>query len=186
MFQSRHWAAALVNSLENEGRDVEDGIEIFKALASWAKKLPGEVFGSYAAGKAESLIREAMTGAGSFSAETAIRFFALAVKKNKTRYLDSIAEEAKKILDKKRGVITASVEYAFPIDGHTESEMKEEIRKRTGAARVDLSAQVNAGLIGGYRLRIGDEIIDASIQSQLRKLLAALQSGQTGQAYGGN
>ena len=182
MFHSGHWAAALINSIERDGGDIEDGLEFFKVLASWVKKLPGEVSGSSAAQKLEKLVREglAKSGVASPAPEAAIRFFVLMAKKNKIRHVDSVLEEAKKLLDKKRGVVAVSIEYAFPIDGSDaglaaaktadESRIKEEIKKRTAAARVDLTERFNADLIGGYRLRIGDEIMDASVRLQLRKL----------------
>ena len=191
MFQSGHWAAALINSLEKEGGEIEDGIEFLKVLAGWVKNLPGEVSGSYAAEKMESLVREASavavakatavaaakatanSGNGS-PQETVIRFFVLLVKKNNTRHLDSVIAEAEKLLNKKRGIIEVSVEYASAADENMESFIKEEIKKRTGAAGVNLTGRINAGLIGGYRLRMGDEIIDASVRCQLRKLETCL------------
>ena len=186
MFHSGHWAAAFIDSLEKEGEEIKEGIDILKILGAWAKNLPGEVFGSAAAEKVEQLIREVMPK----TEECAIRFLVLIIKKNKLRYLDSLIKEAEKLLDKKRGVVSASLEYAFPLDESTESRIKEGIKKRTGAAGVNMTGHLNAGLIGGYRLRIGDEIIDASVLSQLQKLQTALQSGlttlQSGQAHGGN
>ena len=185
MFHSGRWAAALINSIEKEGGEPEDGIEFLKVLAAWVKHLPGEVFGSYAAERAETLIRGVMikTGTAEAARETAIRFFALMVKKNGIRHLDRVLGEAKKLLNKKHGVVSVTIESAFPADENTEARIREEIKKQTGAGRVDLARQINPDLIGGYRLRIGDEIIDSSVRSQLRELLAALQSGRT--AYGG-
>jgi len=184
MFQTGHWAAALINSLEREGEEIEDSIEFLKILSMWIKTLPGEVSGSHAAEKAESLIREASVKATaidaardmSFPHETALRFFILLVRKNNTHHLNSVIQEAKKLLDKKRGIISVSVEYAFAADETVESFLREEIKKRTGAARVNLTGHVNTELIGGYRLRIGDEIIDASVRSQLRKLETSLSA----------
>jgi F-type H+-transporting ATPase subunit delta len=58
-----------------------------------------------------------------------------------------------------------------------ELRITEAIKKRTGALRIKLETQVNPELIGGYRLRIGDEIIDASVRSQLRRLESCLAAG---------
>jgi len=188
MFHCGRWAEAFVNTLEKEGGDADEGLEFLKVLASWVKKLPGDVFGSYAAKMAETLAYDAMDKAGAVSAarETAVRFIALVIKKNRIRHIDGIVKKVKSILDKKRGIIEVSAEYAFPFDDVMEARIIEELKKQTGAARVELTGKVNPGLIGGYRLRIGDEIIDASIRLQLRKLLEVLQSGQADAAGGGN
>jgi len=182
MFQSGHWAAALINSIEREGGEIEDGIEFLKVLASWVKKLPAESGGRYAAGnsaagssaaqKLEKLIRDGITKnneALSPGQESALRTFLLMVQKNAIRSIEQVIEKTKKLLDKKNGVIAVSVEYALPI-GDNGSRIKEEIKKRSAAVRVDLTEHYNPDLIGGYRLRIDDEIIDASVRSQLRRL----------------
>ena len=188
MFHCGRWAAAFVNSLEKEDGDTDEGLEFLKVLASWVKELPGDVFGSYAAEMARTLAYDAISKAGAVSVarETAIRFIELVIKKNRVRYIDDIVKMIKSILDKKHGVIEVFAEYAFPADADTEARIIEELKKQTGAVRIDLTGRIEPSLIGGYRLRIGDEIIDASVRLQLRKLLEALQSGQVDAAGGGN
>jgi F-type H+-transporting ATPase subunit delta len=179
MFNCKPWAAAFVNSLGKGDNETEDGLNTLNALASWTSSLPHAVFGRSAAEKLEPLIREAISGAGRISSgqETAIRFFLLAAKKNKALYINSIISEIIKILNKKRGVVIASVEYAYKPEEGFANLITETIKKRTGASRVELTGQVKEELIGGYRLRIGDEIIDASIRSQLQKMEACLAGG---------
>jgi len=102
------------------------------------------------------------------------------VRKNIIRHIDPVIAEAKKILDRKNGIVQVSAEYAFPPGEDFEFRIMERIKKQTGAVRVDITGQVNPRLIGGYRLRIGDEIIDASVRLQLRKLETCLASGDGG------
>jgi len=185
MFNSGHWAAAYINSLEKAGGNVEDGITILGILASWAKSLPGEVFGSFAAVKLEMLVRKGVSeknGVFSPALETSLRFFVLMVKKNKLKYIDPVIREINKLFEGKNGVLPVFVEYAFPPGKEFEVRIKEALKKQTGAQKVEYSGQVNRELIGGYRLRIGDTVIDASIRSQLNKLEALLASP----AIGGN
>ena len=190
MFHPGHWAAAFINSLERE--DAEKGVQILKILAPWLKTLPGEVFGTLAAKKVEKLIRNALSEIGETSpaGETALRFLCLMVKKNKSRYIDSVIITADKIMDKEHGVIAVSLESAMPIGEEFESALKETLKKVSRADRVDLSKKLNPELIGGYRLKIGDSIIDASIRTQLEKLeihLSTLQESslQGSEAQGG-
>jgi F-type H+-transporting ATPase subunit delta len=102
------------------------------------------------------------------------------VRKNTIHHIDSVIEETTKLLNKKRGIVAASIEYALPLGEETVIRVKEAIKKRTRAARVDLSGQLRPELIGGYRLKIGDELIDASISSQLKKLENRLAAGVGG------
>ena len=185
MFIPSHWARAFIDSVEKAGGEAEDGIEILGVFASWITSLPGITYGASAAEKIERLIRKgvkklSLSGESNISPpvlETATRFLVILLRKNAFRYINLVISEAKKILNKKRGVVTASLEYVFPPED--KSRIKESIKKYTRASRVVLKERVNTDLIGGYRLRIGDEIIDASIRSQLRELEICL-SGNGG------
>jgi len=176
MFHPGHWAAAYINSLEVEGASYEDGICVLGILASWVASLPGGVFGRTAAEEVEKLIRDgaAKINVSTAAWETTLRFLVLMVAKNTVRYIDAVIGEIKKLHNKKTGVLSVSAEYALPPDGDFESRIIDTVKKQSGALKVEYSGRVNPDLIGGYRLRIGDELIDASIRSQLQQLEALL------------
>jgi len=173
MFKGKQWAFAFVNSIEREGGDIEDGMNTLKALVGFADSLPGVIFGRAAAIRLELLVRSAITEAKQ-GQETAVRFFLLMVKKNAIRHAGSIINEIKKILDKRSGVIKVIAEYAFEPEKDFISGIKELIKKQTEATSVELTGQMNIELIGGYRLKMGDEIIDASVRRQLLEMKACL------------
>jgi len=170
MFMGKQWAGAFVNSIEKEGGDIEDSVTLLKALAD---SLPGEVSGRAAASRLEPLVRGAIPEA-SQGQEIAIRFFLLMVKKNVIHRVDLVIGEIKKILDKRSGVIKVIAEYAFEPGKELISEIKETIKKQTGATSVELTGQIKPELIGGYRLKIEDERIDASVRRQLLEMEACL------------
>ena len=195
MFNRKSWAAAFVNSVEKSGGDIEDAFSALTAMASFVES--GAVSqrhvssGEITARKLEPALRKAFLSTGAIDAagkegsagglpivqETVLRFLLLMVKKNTIFHIDSVIYEIRNIIDKKRGFIKITAEYAFPPDKEFESILCEIIKKRTGASFAELAGQVNAELIGGYRLRIGDEIIDASILGQLRNMETCLASG---------
>ena len=206
MFNRKSWAAAFINSVEKSGGDgdITDASGALTALAafgaSWAASQRHVSFGEIAARKLEPALRKAFlstSGAGNagtagavavangkvnagelpFTEEIALRFFLLMVKKNAVLHIDSAIDEIRNIMDKKRGIIKVTAEYAFPPEKEFESMLSETIKKRAGASGIELTGLVNAELIGGYRLRIGDEIIDASVRGQLRKMETCLASG---------
>ena len=180
MFASGSWARAFINLLEESGADIANGLAALEALSSWAGSLDGAVFGSTAAEKLEVLIREGMKAASpdagleSAALNTAVSFFLFTVKKNNFRHIDLIMEEIKKLLDEKQGLVTASLEYALPMEKDLVSKIQQVVKERSGATSAVLTEQHRPELIGGYRLRIGYEIIDASIRSQLFKLEESL------------
>jgi F-type H+-transporting ATPase subunit delta len=159
--------------------EIEDGIDVFEILASGIKSLPGIISGRLAAEKLEKQIRhemKAFSESNSPSLELAVRFLILMVRKGMFRHVNLIIKEAKKLLNEKRRLIEVSLEYASPL--LEESRIKEAIKKRTGATKVVLNSTHKPELIGGYKIKIGDEVIDASVRSQLEKLQITLQSEQ--------
>ena len=202
MFSGRAWAEAFIDTLEREGAKIEDGknansiyadgIEALEVFASQVSSLRGMAFGSSAAEKLEALFREGMRKAGVSSPayETALRFIVLMVRKNVFRHIARVLDEAKKILDRKNRIVRVIVEYAAaPGEDDAgaksakfvdENRVKELVKKRSGAAGVEVVMRNNQELMGGYRLRIGDELIDASVRSQLKDLAASLAAGDGG------
>ena len=105
---------------------------------------------------------------------------------NSLRNFDSVVQKIEGLLDKEHGVLRAFVEYALPagMEKDFESKLKETIKKRTGASSVELTGKLNPDLIGGYKLRIGDKVIDASIKSQLEKMETWLAKRPSIHSYG--
>jgi len=196
MFSAISWAQAFINILENDD-SIDEGFETLKAFTPFVKSLPGPVSGKSASEKLEALIRKGMAEntppASASTFEAALRFIVLLVRKDRFRYIDLVIEKIKSLIDKRRSIIAASLECAFlpgvdkPIEEPDieESRIIDVIKKRTGAAGVELTKRLNPQLIGGYRLRIGDEVIDASIRSQLRELLTVMQNGEASLARNG-
>jgi len=187
MFFAEHWAAAFVDSAVMRNTNVGGCIEALEVLASHVKKIPGPVFGSAAAFQLERLLHQA---AGSVSGieniELGIRLTVLLVRKNLFHHMDAVIDAAKKIEAKRNGIVNATMEYASPPGINTtdsdalqteELRIKDAIRKRTGALSVEIDVKINPELIGGFRLRIGDEVIDSSVRSQIKQLQACLSGG---------
>ena len=175
MYFPKTWAMAFVNSIERKGGNIEEDTEALSILVRQVMALPGTVFGRANAGKLEKLLAEVSI---SPDHEVVVSFLILMVKKNMLRYFNLILKEINKIVNKKKGLIEAAVEYSssFELQSQEESKFIEAIKKRSGAKMVVLNKKYNPALIGGYKLRIGDEVIDASLSSQLVKLQATLTS----------
>lgn len=175
MFVPQRWAAAFIDAM---GGDAGEGFTVLRILSAWIQELPGAVFGSSAAKRLERFIAagaEKTGGAG----ETEIlkkcsRFACLLVKKDLFKHIDPVLREIEKILNEQKGILPVIAESALPLDGELEAFIAGELKKRTGAAEVKLEKRIEPDLIGGLRLRIGDEVIDASLRGQLRQMATEL------------
>ena len=186
MYAPRTWAHAFINTLYKEGIDTDSGIDTLVNLVSQVKALPGIVSGRTAAEKLENIIRNGMAKTDiTRNLELAVRFLILMVIKNMFRHVSLIIKEIKHIRNNRNGIIELVLEYASSSNELTpveETGIIKAIKKRSGAAEVVLNSRQNPDLIGGYRIRFGDEVIDASVRFQLKNLLTCLKSGQITEA----
>jgi F-type H+-transporting ATPase subunit delta len=180
MFVPQRWAAAFVNAT---GGKAGEGFAVLGILSAWIKELPGAVFGSRAAKRMEKFIGKEAEKIGPEEADLlkkCSRFVCLLVKRDLFKHIEAVLREIEKILNGQRGILPVIAESALPLDEETEAMITEGLKKRRGAAELRLEKRINPALIGGIRLKIGDEVIDASLRGQLRRMadeLAAPLSG---------
>jgi len=103
-------------------------------------------------------------------------FIDLIVKKDRSAILAATAEEFRKLLDKKRNVVHAQVRSAVSLDKSEEQIIHAKLESMTGKI-VLASFTVDPTVKGGFVARIGDTLIDASLQHQLEILREQFKHG---------
>ena len=111
---------------------------------------------------------------GKVSAMT-MQFFTILTQKNREAALESVGTEFQVQYNAQRGIQTAVVTSATPLTPASRAEIEQLVMKQTGLAQVKLTEKVDADLIGGFVLRVGDQQIDDSVRTNLRKLRTSLQ-----------
>jgi F-type H+-transporting ATPase subunit delta len=89
--------------------------------------------------------------------------------KHRMHLIPAIAAEFERLLREARGVREATVTVARPV---SEAE-RAEIAQRLGAAlgkQVEIQTEVDPSIIGGIVIRVGDQLIDASVAGRLDRL----------------
>jgi F-type H+-transporting ATPase subunit delta len=198
MVAPERWAAAFINAIYggavNDSHALEDAEEGFAALRVFAActgRIPRAVSGSVSAAQLNRRIRAAMekTGIRGRGPEIACRFIVLLVKKNALRYNGTVIQNIEKLLDQKRGVCTVFAETAQPPEGDFEEKLKEALRQKLAIREVTLITRIDPELLSGYRLRIGSEILDASLRLQIQKMAEDLSvppgTAAAGMSHGG-
>jgi F-type H+-transporting ATPase subunit delta len=77
--------------------------------------------------------------------------------------------------DSADGVAKATIETAFPFQGNELAELTSALEKRFGR-KIEATVTIKPELIGGARVTVGDTVIDASVQEQLRAMAAQLRA----------
>jgi F-type H+-transporting ATPase subunit delta len=76
--------------------------------------------------------------------------------------------------NEREGVVDAEIHTAFELDPAQVADLVSRLEKRT-ARKVNARVSVDASLIGGVRIVIGDQVIDGSARAQLAALETALK-----------
>jgi F-type H+-transporting ATPase subunit delta len=98
------------------------------------------------------------------------KFFTIITQKNRESALEFIGAEFLTQYNTLRGVQTAEVTTAMPLTPELRAEVQALVRQQTGLQQVTLTEKVDASLIGGFVLRVGDRLLDDSVSFRLRKL----------------
>jgi F-type H+-transporting ATPase subunit delta len=169
------WASVFVTVM---GKNAEEGLVCLKTLSGPVKAVSGALFGYAVSRRLEKLMRESVSGeaGGNIPVEYAIRFITLLVEKNQFIHIDVIVQKIEERIDERSGTLTVTAEAAAPLDNAFEEELKRRIIKPTGAANIKMKTRVVPALLGGYRLRIGGFIVDASVKRQMEKMQAELEA----------
>ncbi len=106
--------------------------------------------------------------------EMLMRFFQILTSKNREAALEHIGDEFLAQYNAKMGVQVAEVTSAAPLTPTTRAEIEKMVIQQTGLQQVSLTEKVDASLIGGFILRVGDQQIDDSVRGGLRRLRTSL------------
>jgi len=91
-------------------------------------------------------------------------------EKNREPLLPAIAKEFHAAYNEFKGISKASVTTTIPVDAQLRSELEKIVKKLSNTDKIELQEKIDADLIGGFILNVGDKQIDASIKSKLKTL----------------
>lgn len=96
-------------------------------------------------------------------------FLATVIDHNRAAALPSIAEVFHERREERAGVLPAEISTAWPLSEQLKQRTLEALEKMTGR-KVRLTAKLDPELIGGAVTRIGSEVHDGSVRTQLAQL----------------
>src|SRR5690606_1976703 len=89
------------------------------------------------------------------------------------RRTDILGQVAKSFVDlykTQKGIKDAKVITAVPLTDAMEEKVMAKVKQLTGSQSVTLTNEVDANILGGFILRVGDVQYDASIRNQFENL----------------
>ena len=102
-------------------------------------------------------------------------FVRVLVDNERLQVLPEIRDLFVELKNEHEGVQEAEIASAFPLDNATLTNLKADLENRF-KTRLNVTVSLDPELIGGVRIAIGDEVIDASVRGKLANMAAALKN----------
>jgi len=103
-------------------------------------------------------------------------FLFLLADKHRLVLLDGIVGEYQTLRDAANGILRGKMVSAIPLDEEVQKEVLDRLEKKTGKTLI-LDFRVDETLLGGMVLNVGDNVMDASLKTQLSILKDTIKRG---------
>lgn len=107
--------------------------------------------------------------------EAGKNFVKVLIENDRLSVLSQIAALYEALRRDHQNEVEAVISSALPLNDAQVKELVAGLEKRFGH-KVKATTQVDASLIGGARIAVGDVVIDGSVSGQLQKMASALKS----------
>ena len=103
-------------------------------------------------------------------------FVHILVDRHRLAEVAGIVEALNELINVQRGIITADVTTAIPLDRELEQVIAERLAAHLGreANKVSIRSRVDPSIIGGVVARVGDQVIDDSVRGRIERLRRAI------------
>ncbi|MEL6385298.1 MAG: ATP synthase F1 subunit delta [Cyanobacteria bacterium J06626_18] len=101
---------------------------------------------------------------------TFINFLKLLVDKGRILFLEAVLKQYQALLRQLRRTVLAEVTAAVELSEDQKSRIRDRVKTMTDAEQVDLEVDLDPDLLGGVIIKVGSQIVDASLRGQLRRL----------------
>jgi len=103
-------------------------------------------------------------------------FVHILVDRDRLAEVPGIVEALSELINIQRGIITADVTTAVPLDADMERVVAQRLAAHLGrsAEKVTIRSRVDPSIIGGVVARVGDQVIDDSVRGRIERLRRTL------------
>jgi F-type H+-transporting ATPase subunit delta len=117
---------------------------------------------------------EVVSGAAQTALDPKVsNLLAAVIENGRLAALPEIAAQFTALVNAQSGSSDAVVYSAFPIDDAALADVVVALEKRFGR-KLQARVEIDAGLIGGIRVVVGDEVLDTSVKARLEQMKVAL------------
>ncbi|WP_035986279.1 ATP synthase F1 subunit delta [Leptolyngbya sp. KIOST-1] len=99
-----------------------------------------------------------------------MNFLMLLVDRGRIAFLQPVLQQYQSLLRERNQTVLADVTSAVELSEDQQNAIRDRVKTMTGANSVELSIEIDPSLIGGLVIKVGSQVIDASLRGQLRRI----------------
>jgi len=103
-----------------------------------------------------------------------LSFLMLLVDRRRILFLEGICQQYQALLRKLNRTVLAEVSSTVELTEEQQQTVIAKVQQMTDAERVELQTNIDPELIGGVFVKVGSQVLDASIRGQLRRITNSL------------
>jgi len=103
-------------------------------------------------------------------------FLHILVDRDRLDQVPGIVDALRELINVQRGIVTAEVTTAVPLDTELEQVVAQKLAQHLGREprQITIRSHVDPSIIGGVIARIGDQVIDDSVRGRIERLRRSL------------
>ena len=99
-----------------------------------------------------------------------MNFLMILVDRRRIRFLQGILKQFQAQLRELKQTVVAEVTSAVELTDAQRQSVSDKVKAMTSANQVELDTKIDPDLIGGVIIKVGSQVIDASLRGQLRRI----------------
>lgn len=105
-----------------------------------------------------------------------MNFLNLLVDRRRIPFVEGIGQHYQAMLRQLKQTVLAEVTSAVELNDAQKQSVREKVIAITNAHQVELDTKIDPDLIGGVIIKVGSQVVDASLRGQLRRIGVRLSS----------
>lgn len=159
---------AVANNLADDlGKDIRSLVELLENSQELRDFLSNPVI---ADGDKKKVLGEIMRDAHTYLKN----FLNLVVDKKRSLFLEGIGQRYLAMLRDRNQTVLAEVSAATKLSGSQRDTVIDKVKQISNARDVELKTTIDPDLIGGVIIKVGSQVLDASLRGQLRRIGVSL------------
>jgi F-type H+-transporting ATPase subunit delta len=152
------------NLVDQIGEDMNSILGLMRESADFRACVENPV---YSAEAKKGVLRQVL---GSQVHPFTLNFLLVLVDRGRISFLEPVCQQFRVLLRQLKKTVLAEVTSAVDLSDEQRESIRQRVLAMTQAEQVEFEVRIDPELMGGVIIKVGSQVIDASLRSQLRRI----------------